>query len=120
MHSNDILIVAGKYRVVAYNKADGQPIWYTILVERFWKWGGPFVTLMVDETGIYAHAAGELFRLDLETGKILWREKVPELGTDVVSMVTSGGASSSLVTAAGYVQAQKRKSDSSADSGSST
>jgi len=120
MHTNDILVVAGKYRVVAYSKANGQPIWYTILVDRFWKWGGPFVTLMVDETGVYAHAAGELFRLDLQTGKILWQQKVPELGTEIASMATAAGASSSLTAAAGQVLLQKKKSDTSADGGAST
>jgi outer membrane protein assembly factor BamB len=117
MKAEDILVVAGRYTVSAFRKADGEELWQTTLITGFFKFSGPFVTLVVEKDSIYAYVAGELFCLELFSGKILWQRKQPDLGREVVSMAIPGGPASSQATAAGRLQLEKKQQDSSASDG---
>ncbi len=52
--------------------------------------GETFVTVAFDDSGVFAHTINETFRLDLQTGKIVWQQKVASLGRGVASIALSG------------------------------
>src|SRR5258708_5326373 len=110
MKASDILIVGSKYRVAAFRKSDGGQVWETELVTGFFKFGGSFVTLAVDDDSIYAYVCGQLFRLNIMTGNILWHVKAPSLGRDVASIALCGNAVSSTSTAFARIDAQRKSS----------
>ena len=112
MKADEILVLAGNFRVAAFSKANGEQIWETVLMTGFFKMGGPFVTLAVDETGIYAHVSNELFRLDLATGKILWQKKITTLGRDVASLALLGDKVASTTSAFARVNLDRQRNSS--------
>ncbi len=60
MNAEDLVLVTLKYKVIALRKSDGAAVWETELIQKFFKPAIPFVSLAVDGTGVYAHAAGQL------------------------------------------------------------
>ena len=58
-------------------KSDGREVWRTKLQGRM---SGSLITLAVEPDGVYASARGELYRLNLNTGEILWQNELPNLG----------------------------------------
>jgi len=112
MNAADIVVVASVCKVAAFHKADGRQIWETVLVSGFFKFGETFVTLALDESGVYAHTKNELFRLDLLTGKVLWQQKVASLGRGVASMAVLGTANGTTTSAFAHLEAQRRAQNS--------
>ena len=114
MKSSDILVVASRFRVFAFQKATGERIWETVLVSGFFNIGESFVTLVLDETAIYAHTKNQLFCLDLLSGRIIWQKDIPALGRDVASLAL-GGSGVPAVSATMAQIASRRKSDGGGD-----
>ena len=110
MNVADLLLVASNRTVAAFHKADGRQLWETVLVPGLFKFGESFVTLVLDESGIYAHTKNELFRLDPLTGKVVWQKEVPSLGRTVASMAVLH-STSEPASAFAHIDAQRRKSD---------
>ena len=117
MKAQDIILVAANYRVVALRKASGEQLWETVLVPGFFKFGNNFVSAALDETGVYAYASNQMFRLDLQTGAILWQKKLPSLTGLVTSSIAFLGMASSASTPIFANETAKRAE---ADSGGST
>ena len=90
MNASDNVLVASNYNVIALRKSDGGELWQTTLVTGMFNLGERFISVALDETGVYAHTKNEMFRLDLLTGKILWQKKLPSLGRDVASVAILG------------------------------
>ncbi|HEY0256021.1 MAG TPA: PQQ-binding-like beta-propeller repeat protein [Candidatus Methylacidiphilales bacterium] len=110
MNTADLLIVASNRTVAAFHKTDGRQLWETVLAPGLFRLGEPFVTLIFDGSGLYAHTKSELFRLDPLTGRILWQKEASSLGRSVGSMAVLGGTSEPA-SAFAHIDAQRRKSD---------
>ena len=117
MKTSEILVAGSKYRVCAFDKMNGRQLWETELQTGFFKWGGPFVSIALDETGIYAHAGNHFYRLDWLTGAILWKQKVPSMGTEVSSLGLLGGISSDVNSAFARISAQRQAQQNAGDGG---
>ncbi len=110
-----MIFVTSGYKVIALGKNTGQEVWQTDLVERFFKPSAPCVTLLVDETGVYAHAINEIFRLDLATGAIIWRKEWQSnrwltIG-GIASLATLGANANSSEGPAAHAAGVRRRSD---------
>jgi len=103
MKAEDLVLVTVGYKVVAVAKATGQQVWETELVSRFFKPMAPFVTLLIDESGVYAHTDEQLFCLDLLTGNILWKTPLASgkwiKASGVASIATLGAKSNEALVA---------------------
>ncbi|HSI36458.1 MAG TPA: PQQ-binding-like beta-propeller repeat protein, partial [Tepidisphaeraceae bacterium] len=64
----DPLYIGAGNHVAAVDRATGAIIWKTTLRQAFFKAGHDFVTLLVDDAVIFAHAWGRLYALDRATG----------------------------------------------------
>ena len=85
MDKDDLFVAVGN-SVLRIRKSDGVEIWRTKLQGRF---SANLVTLTVEPDGVYASAKGELYRLDPDTGSILWKNELPELGRGPVLIAPS-------------------------------
>ena len=97
MPSNTVYIGV-KGHVAAIDKKDGRTLWQTKLKHGAVS-GHRFVSLLVDETRVYAHTHGELFCLDAETGRVLWNNPLEGLGYDIASIAVEGTSASALPAA---------------------
>jgi outer membrane protein assembly factor BamB len=85
MQIKEILLLGMKGGVTAYNKANGRRLWRTQFGSRFFS-GGGFVSIVADELCVYACGQGELFCLDLFTGKILWKDGLKGMGYGIATL----------------------------------
>ncbi len=111
MRASNLVIIAAKCRVAALNKSDGALLWETALNESFFKMGETFVSVAFDDTGVYAHTLNEAFCLDIDTGRIVWRQKLVNLGRSVASVVLSGKPSSDATNYAEIAAIRRRQSN---------
>jgi len=112
MKAADLVIIASNCRVVALQKATGVQLWEAVLNSSFFKIGETFVTVAFDDTGVYAHTINETFCLDLQSGRIIWQQKLASLGRGVASIALSG---TSGADASAFAQIAARKRESSGD-----
>jgi outer membrane protein assembly factor BamB len=114
MEARDLIFVTSGYKVIALKKSDGSQIWERTLVNKFFKPGFPFVTMIVDETGVYVHTISEMFRLDLNSGGIVWKtELAPDSWTRMsqIASLAMLGESSSPAGPAARAADDRRRSD---------
>jgi outer membrane protein assembly factor BamB len=88
MKAEDIALIGVKRSAIAYRKDTGERLWTANLVSGL---GESFVSLIADETRVYAHTRGELDCLDLFSGKELWRDSLAGYGYGVASLAVPGG-----------------------------
>jgi hypothetical protein len=89
MNPEEILLFATKRSVAAFDRSSGRELWRTELP------GGVsngFVTLLADDRFVFAHGAGYLHALSLETGRILWSNELPGLGYQLGSLAFPNGS----------------------------
>lgn len=86
------LYVGIKKSVVALNERDGSEIWRTELR------GSDFVTVLWDGEALVAANSGEVWRLDPQTGAVLWHNQLKGFGRGVVSLASSRRATSASDT----------------------
>jgi outer membrane protein assembly factor BamB len=115
MKAEDLVLVTVDYKVIALRKTDGEVVWETELVKKFFKPSPPFVTLAVDESGVYAHAINELYCLDLTTGQIMWSKELSSarwiVSQGFASIATLRSSSGSAVGQAARNQSERQRSD---------
>lgn len=114
MNAADLVLVTAGYRVIALCKATGALVWETLLVKKFFKPTTPFITLVVEESGVYAHTVNEIFRVDLSTGNIVWRKQLESgswLPTQGVASIAMLGANSGIAPQAAKMQADRRRAN---------
>ena len=104
-----ILLLATKGTVLAMDRATGRRLWQTPLVTGWTS--GDFVSLLADETRVFAHTKGSVYCLDLATGQKLWEDGLSGLGYNLASLAFPGGANTG---AAGPAEEQRRRSQDSA------
>ena len=83
--AKDDLFVAIKNSIVRIRKSDGTEVWRTTLPRR----ASQLVTLAVESDGLYASAGGELYRLNPDTGAIVWTNELSRLGRGTVLIATT-------------------------------
>ena len=110
LKADDLVIVASNCRVVALHKATGAQAWEALLISSFFKLGETFVTVAFDDSGVFAHTINETFRLDLQTGKIVWQQKVASLGRGVASIALSGSSGKDASAFANIAARQRQSS----------
>ena len=84
--AKDDLFIAIKNSVVRIRKRDGSEVWRTQLPRRA---SGGLVTLAVESDGLYASAGGELYRLNPDTGQVMWVNDLPKLGRGTVLIASA-------------------------------
>jgi len=82
MVTAQLLYVGIRGTVLALVRASGREVWRAKLK------GSDFVNVILDGDELYAATRGELFRLDPQTGAVLWRNTMPGLGWGLISMGT--------------------------------
>lgn len=83
--ANDDLFIAIRNSVVRIRKSDGTEVWRTKLPRSV----GTLTTLAVEENGLYASAGGEVYRLNPDTGQLMWTSVLPNLGRGTVLIATN-------------------------------
>lgn len=89
MNSQDILLVGVKGAALAFHRGTGEHLWATELKSS----SSDFVTIVSDDSRVYAHTGGELFCLELQTGRLLWRDGLKGFGYGLASLAFPGVAS---------------------------
>jgi outer membrane protein assembly factor BamB len=102
------LYVGVRGNVVAYEKSTGLQVWATPL-----KSSG-FVNLLLDGDKVFAHTSGELFAVDAQTGKLLWRDGLTGYGYNVASLVTQSSVANAQTVLAHHLMQQEQRDSSAA------
>jgi outer membrane protein assembly factor BamB len=104
MDAKDLIFVTSGYKVLALKKSDGLQVWETTLITKFFKPAQPFITMLVEETGVYVHTLSDMFRLDLATGAIVWKQQLARESwtriNQISSLATLGASNATAVSAA--------------------
>ena len=113
MNSDDILLLGLKHSVTAFSKANGRVLWKTQLDG---SWGTGFVTLISDQSRVFAHSGGSLFCLDLADGQVLWSDGLSGYGYGLASLNQPGANAAPDSAAVQQITQQRRSHDSSISS----
>ena len=116
MNASNILLLATKGSVLAFDRTTGARIWQTPASP---SWNGGFVTLVADETRVYAHTKGVVYCLDLFTGRQLWQDGLAGLGYNLASLCLPGGASAPPASVIEELSREERSRSSSSSNRSS-
>ncbi|MDF3058876.1 MAG: PQQ-binding-like beta-propeller repeat protein [Rariglobus sp.] len=110
MNAEDIFLLATKGTVVAMHRETGRRLWEAQLKSGL---GGDFVSLVADMRKVFAHTRGEVFCLDLFTGRILWKDGLSGLGYNLASLALPGSPESLMSVAAQRLAQEHAAADSS-------
>ena|SRR6266481_5783672 len=108
MKLQEIILIGVKHSVSAVSKANGAVLWTTKLPSGL---GGDFVTVACDGERVFAHSSGQLFCLDLGSGRMLWVNELSGYGYGLASICVPGMASSPDLAAVRAIQAQREASN---------
>lgn len=99
MDPKNILVVGVKGSLTAFEKTSGRRLWSTKLKS------GDFVSVLADESRVYAHTGGEMFCLNLFSGERIWADNLPGLGYGLATLAIPGmGATTAPAAAEKYRQ----------------
>ncbi len=113
MNPANLLLLGVKYSVSAVSRIDGSIIWTTQL-KKSGLGAGDFVTLHVDGLQVFAHASGELYCLELSTGRILWNNPLKGLGYGIATLATQDVKANLTAAQAQLIAAQQAAATSAA------
>ena len=82
------IYVGIKRCVVALDRDTGDELWRAELH------GPDYVTVLWDGTGLFAANSGEVWRLDPQTGAMIWHNEMKGLGRGLVSLASNLSAGS--------------------------
>lgn len=102
MNSKQILLVGVKGSVLAFHRETGEHLWAAELKSSS---TSDFVSFASDDTRIYAHTGGELFCLELKTGRKLWHDRLKGFGYGIASLGFPGSTPASAAAAEAIRQA---------------
>ncbi len=114
MNPANLLIVGAKNSVSAFNRANGQLVWTTRLQSS--GLSQAFVNIHLDGLQVFAHASGELFCLELTTGRILWTNPLKGFGYGIATLATPGSTPNLTAAQAQVIAAQQAAAASSGGS----
>jgi len=112
MKPEEIILIGVKHSVSAVSKANGSILWTTKLSRG--AAGGDFVTVACDGEHLFAHSGGELYRLDLSTGRVLWKNELRGFGYGLASICIPGMASAPDLAAVRAIEAEQEAASSGA------
>jgi outer membrane protein assembly factor BamB len=104
MKLQEIILIGVKHTVCAVSKANGASLWTTKLPGGL---GGDFVTVACDGERVFAHSSGQLFCLDLWSGRMLWTNELRGYGYGLASICVPGMGSSPDMAAVRAIQSQR-------------
>jgi outer membrane protein assembly factor BamB len=108
MKLQEIILIGVKHSVCAVTRANGAVLWTTKLPGGL---GSDFVAVACDGERVFAHSSGQLFCLDLCTGRMLWTNELRGYGYGLASICVPGMASSPDLTAVRAIQSQREASN---------
>ncbi len=82
MNPKNILLIGVKGALLAFHRHTGEHLWATELKSS----SNDFVTVIADDTCAYAHTGGELFCVELLTGRKLWHDGLKGFGYGLASL----------------------------------
>jgi outer membrane protein assembly factor BamB len=112
MNPANLLFLGVKNSVTALSRIDGTIVWTTQLKKT--GLGGDFVTLHIDGLQVFAHASGELYCLELSTGRILWNNPLKGLGYGIATLATQDVKANLTAAQAQLIAAQQAAATSAA------
>src|SRR6185369_11036910 len=89
MKAPEIILIGVKHSVSAISRANGQVLWPTKLPGGI---GSDFVAVACDGERIFAHSSGQLFCMDLSSGRMLWTNELSGYGYGLASICVPGMA----------------------------
>jgi outer membrane protein assembly factor BamB len=92
MNPQNILVLGTKGSVVAMDRTTGAQLWAVHL-----KSAG-FVSVIADQSKVFAHTSGEVYCLDLFTGTGVWNDSLRGFGFDTATLALPGTAQDIAVT----------------------
>jgi len=104
MKLQEIILIGVKHTVSAVSKADGHLLWTTKLPGGL---GSDFVAVACDGERVFAHSSGQLFCIELSSGRMLWTNELRGYGYGLASICVPGMASSPDMAAVRAIQAQR-------------
>jgi outer membrane protein assembly factor BamB len=96
-----LVFVGIKSSVIALDERSGTEVWRTKLK------GSDYVTVLWDGEALLAANGGEVFRLEPQSGVLMWHNKLEGLGRGVVSLASTRAPSTA--TATDSAQAKKKR-----------
>jgi outer membrane protein assembly factor BamB len=112
MNPANLLFLGVKNSVTALSRIDGTIVWTTQLKKT--GLGGDFVTLHIDGLQVFAHSSGELYCLELSTGRILWNNPLKGLGYGIATLATQDVKANLTAAQAQLIAAQQAAATSAA------
>jgi outer membrane protein assembly factor BamB len=110
MKLQEIILIGVKHSVSAILKADGHVLWTAKLPGGL---GSDFVTVTCDSERVFAHSSGQLFCLELQSGRLLWNNELHGFGYGLASICVPGASSGPELAAVRAIQAQREAANSS-------
>jgi hypothetical protein len=104
MKLQEIILIGVKHTVSAVSKADGHVLWTTKLPGGL---GSDFVAVACDGERVFAHSSGQLFCMELSSGRMLWANELRGYGYGLATICVPGMASSPDMAAVRAIQAQR-------------
>jgi outer membrane protein assembly factor BamB len=92
MPRQPLLFVGIRGRVVALDRYTGDEVWRV-------QFGSDYLTVFWDGEALFAATAGEIWRMEPDTGDLLWHNKMRGLGQGLVSLASThapGGSDPSV------------------------
>jgi len=111
MKLQEMILIGVKNTVAAVSKANGAILWTTKLPTGM---GGDFVTVTSDGVTVFAHSNGQLYRLDLDNGQVLWANELKGYGYGLASICIPGMSSVPEPAAVQVMESQKQAANSGA------
>lgn len=90
MNIKDMILLRLKHKVTAISEASGQEIWRTALPGEGIGGSGNFITLVCDDSRVFAYSSGHLHCLELSSGRLLWTNQLPKYGFGLASLCLPG------------------------------
>src|SRR5687768_74927 len=105
-----LFFVGIKSSILAIDERTGGEVWRTKLK------GSDFVTVLWDGEALLAANGGELFRLEPQTGALMWHNELKGLGRGVVSLASTRAPNTGSQSDAG-IASRKRQHEQAAAAG---
>jgi outer membrane protein assembly factor BamB len=105
MKLQEIILIGVKHTVSAVSRADGRVLWTTKLPGGV---GSDFVAVACDGERVFTDCSGQLFCLDLSTGRMLWTNELRGFGYGLTSICVPGIGSSPDMAGVRAIQTQRQ------------
>ena len=109
MNTSEVIFLGLNSRVIALNRRDGQILWSTPLGGIL---GDGYVSLNADDQQVYVYAKGQMYCLDVVSGRVLWNNELKGFGYGIGSICVPGFGTTPDVPALVKHKANEKVNDS--------